>query len=120
MMFSYTLLVVETHLFKHVHKSSANSNCSLLPFVSSFCTPQSNARKQAKMQKLSEETREFTVTVAVICWVVSTPDPNQPQHGSLPVYVLEAIHAGVGLYWKQSVLGLVWVWGRDYCWVDFV
>ena len=32
-------------------------------------------------------------------FVVSAPDPNQPQHGSLPVSraILEAIRAGVGL-----------------------
>ena len=30
--------------------------------------------------------------------LVSAPDPNQPQCGSLPVFTLE----------------LVWVWGRDY------
>ena len=55
------------------------------------------------MQKLSEETCEFTVTVAVICWVVSAPDPNADRFqyaGSDPRwgwFVMEAIRAGVGL-----------------------
>ena len=40
--------------------------------------------------------------------LVSAPNPNQPQRGSLPVshiMILEVI---------RSAVGLVWVWGRDY------
>ena len=47
----------------------------LFSLLVSFPIPQSNARKQAKTQKLNEETCEFALNVALFCWLALTSSP---------------------------------------------